>query len=461
MTITQSSATQAASIWGGGPPPPRRGFAIMSVLAAMTLVVLDAGMINVALPTLSHAFGSPAAQTVMTVTAYQTALVMALLPAAALGERLGNRLVFQVGVGAFVLASILCAVSPSLPWLIAARFLQGLGGSAVMALGVALLRQSVPHDQLGAAVGWNALAVALSAAAAPTIGALIVAQLNWSWLFLLSIPIGVAVLMASRQLPFVTKTSTRLDLAAIALNAAAFGLLVLSVQQAPHSLVIAGLLAVATVAAFIVLILREAPKRAPLFPLDLLRERSFSFSVIASVLCFTGQTAALVALPFYLQHGLGQTPLTVGLTLSPWPLAVAATSALAGRLSDRLPTAWLCAFGGGVFGVGLGMMAALSPTDSTYPIVALSALSGVGFGLFQVPNNRNLFSAAPADRSGAAGAMQGTARLTGQVSGALLMTLLFTAAPLIAAARIGLAIGAGFALAAGLVSILRPETRGA
>jgi len=424
----------------------------------MTMVVLDAGMVNVALPSLSLAFGSSPGQTVAAVTAYQTALVMALLPAAALGERLGNRFVFQGGVGLFVLASLLSAVSPSLQWLIPARFLQGLGGSAVMALGVALLRRSVPADRLGAAVGWNALAVALSAAAAPTVGALIVARLDWPWLFLPSFPIGAIVLMASRQLPRVAKTSKGLDLPAIALNAGAFGLLVLAVQAVAHSLVEAGLLVIGSLVSFTLLILREAPKAAPLLPLDLLRERSFSLSVIASILCFTGQTAALVALPFYLQQGLGQTALTVGLVLSPWPLAVAATSALAGILSDRLPTAWLCALGGGVLGAGLGAMAALSSSASISPIIGLSALSGVGFGLFQVPNNRNLFSAAPAVRSGAAGAMQGTARLTGQIGGALMMTLLFNAAPLIAAARLGLAIAAGFALTAGLVSLLRTET---
>lgn len=455
-----AAATPHRSVWSGGLPQPARGFAIASVLAAMTLVVLDAGMVNVALPTLAEAFDAPPDQVVRAVTAYQAALLMALLPCAALGERFGARPVFQAGATVFVLGAGLCAASPSLSWLVAARFLQGLGGSAVMALGVSLLRHSVSGDRLGEAVGWNALTVALSAAAAPTLGALIVVRAGWPGLFLLGVPIGAIVLTASRHLPVVERTATGLDFVSIALSAAGFGLLVLSVQTLTHSPLAAGLSVAAAAIAFACLIRREHPKPHPLLPLDLLRGRPFSLSIAASVCCFTGQTAALVALPFYLQHGLGLSPLGAGLTLSPWPLAVAATSVLAGRLSDRLPTAWLCALGGGVLAIGLGAIAARSPTGAPGPVMVLAALSGVGFGLFQAPNNRTLFSAAPLARSGAAGAMQGAARLTGQVSGALIMTMLFTAAPPVGAARIGLTLGAGFALAAGLMSVLRSQAKG-
>ena len=124
---------------------PRRTVAIASVLAAMVLVVLDAAIANVALPTIARSLQVTPAMSVWVITAYQTALVMALLPCAALGESLGYRRVFTAGVALFTAASVLCALSPSLPWLVAARFLQGLGGAAVMALGVALLRVVVPH----------------------------------------------------------------------------------------------------------------------------------------------------------------------------------------------------------------------------------------------------------------------------------------------------------------------------
>jgi DHA2 family multidrug resistance protein-like MFS transporter len=442
-----------------GLPQPARRFAITAVLAAMSLVVLDAGMVNVAMPSIADALAAKPGDVVPVVTACQTALVMALLPCAALGERFGNRRVFQIGVCLFVLGSLLCAASASLPWLIAARFLQGLGGAAVMALGIALLRFTVAHDQLGTAVGWNALTVALCSAAAPTIGALVIARADWQWLFLLSVPTGVIALFASRFLPTVAPGVKALDLPSMALNAAGFGLVVLAVEALHHTPLSAPGLGAGAVVAFTLLLRREVKKSAPLFPLDLLRERSFGLSVVASVCCFTGQTAALIALPFYLQHGLGLSPLTVAFYLSPWPIAVAVTAGIAGRLSDRIPTAQLCAFGAALLASGLAAMAVWPLSEALLPLPGLSALCGVGFGLFQVPNNRNMFLNAPPHRSGAAGGMQGTARLTGQLSGALLMTALFVITPFLAAPRWGLALGAGFALASGLVSLIRTSSK--
>ena len=119
--------------WG----EPRRLAAIGCVLAALVLVVLDSAIANVALPTIAHALRETPAMSVWVVTAYQMALVMALLPCAALGESLGYRRVYTIGVAVFTAASLLCAISPSLPFLVAARFLQGLGGAAIMSLGVA------------------------------------------------------------------------------------------------------------------------------------------------------------------------------------------------------------------------------------------------------------------------------------------------------------------------------------
>ena len=441
-----------------GLPQPDRRLAITAVLAAMSLVVLDAGMVNVAMPSIADALVAKPSQVVLVVTAYQTALVMALLPCAALGERFGYRRVFQIGVCMFLIGSLLCAASGSLAWLVAARFLQGLGGAAVMALGIALLRSTVAHDRFGIAVGWNALTVALCSAAAPTIGALIIARADWQWLFLLSVPTSLLALFASRFLPFTPLGAKALDLPSIALNAAGFGLLVLAVEALPQSPSWALGLGAAAALAFVFLFRRESKRSAPLFPLDLLLERSFGLSVVASVCCFTGQTAALIALPFYLQHGLGLSPLTVAFYLSPWPIAVAATAGIAGRMSDRVPTAQLCALGAGLLALGLAAMAVWPLSETPLPSLGLSALCGVGFGLFQVPNNRNMFLNAPPHRSGAAGGMQGTARLTGQLSGAVLMTGLFVMTPLLAAARWGLALGAGFTLVSCVVSLVRTSS---
>ncbi|MBL8719134.1 MAG: MFS transporter [Myxococcales bacterium] len=205
----------------------------------------------------------------------------------------------------------------------------------------------------------------------------------------------------------------------------------------------------------VALVRREAPRKAPLIPLDLLRDRSFRLSVIASVTCFVGQSATMLALPFHLHHGLHQSALATGLLMTPWPLTVVVVAPLAGKLSERVSGAALCAIGGALLAVGLASAALVPLHGSPLLLVPLLVVSGAGFGLFQVSNNRNMLVSAPRERSGAAGGMQATARLTGQTLGALGMTLLFALTSIERAPRLGLMIAAALTLTAGLVSTLR------
>ena len=437
---------------------PRRTVAIAAVLAAMVLAVLDTAIANVALPTIAQSMQVTPGTSVWIITAYQTALVMGLLPCAALGESLGFRRVFTLGVALFTAASVLCALSPSLPWLVAARFLQGLGAAAIMALGIALLRLVVPQRQLGAAIAWNALTVALSSAAGPTIGAAILSSASWPWLFAVNLPLGAMVLYAARALPDRPGSARRLDRLSVALNVGALASLVVGAEVLVTEPALAvALLAVAALG-LTALVRREMQSQAPLIPLDLLRAASFRTSVIASVCCFSGVTMALLALPFYLQHSLGQDTLATGLYMTPWPLTVAFVAPLVGRLADRVSTAWLCAVGGACLAVGLTATSLWPLQGSALPLVPLTMLCGLGFGLFQVPNNRNMFLSTPPERSGAAGGMQASARLAGQTAGGVAMSLLFTVASAEAAPRIGLAMGALLTLAAGLASTLRVKS---
>jgi DHA2 family multidrug resistance protein-like MFS transporter len=437
------------------PREPKHTAAIAAVLAAMVLVVLDAAIANVALPTIARSLEVTPAASMWVVIAYQSALLMALLPCAALGESLGHRRVFVAGVALFIAASVLCALSPSLPWLVAARFVQGLGGSAVLALGVALLRVVVAPPRLGAAIGWNALAVALSAAAGPPLGAALLSVSSWHGLFAVNLPLGMMVLFSARALPRVAGTGRRLDLFSAALNAGVFATMLLGAEMLATKPAATVLLFAATALAAATLVRRESAKEAPLVPLDLLRASSFRVSVIASVCCFAGQSSGMVALPFYLQQGLGQDTLTAGLYMTAWPMSVAIVAPFAGRLADRVASAWTCAAGALCLACGLGLAAAWPLATDPRPLMPITMLCGTGFALFNVGNNRNLFLAAPAERSGAAGGMQGTARLFGQTVGSVLATLLFTAAPADVAPRIGLAVGAMWALAAGVVSAAR------
>lgn len=457
VASTDSNALRGAADEGAGTGLLgfRRASAIACVLAALALVVLDAVIANVALPAIARSLLVSPADSVRVVTAYQMALVMTLLPCAALGESLGYKRVYTAGVALFVLGSALCALAPSLSFLVTARFIQGLGGAAIMALGVALLRFSVSQRQLGAAIGWNTLTVALSSAAGPALGAIVLSNASWRWLFAINLPLGALALLATRALPDVPGTARRLDLISVALNAAVFAALVVGAELVAAKLGAAALVLAAAGLGLYALVRRELPKETPMIPLDLLREPSFRISVLASVCNFVGQSAAMISLPFYLQHGLKQDVFRTGLLMTPWPLAVAVVAPIAGRLADRISGAVLCLVGGGLLATGLALAALLPLQPRPLALIPCLLLAGLGFGLFQVSNNRNMFLAAPRARSGAAGGVQGTARLTGQTIGAILMTALLTVLPLELAPRVGLGMGAALMLVAGLVSMLR------
>ncbi|WP_342593291.1 MFS transporter [Ramlibacter agri] len=427
-----------------------------AILGAGILVVLDGSIANVALPAMAASLHAAPADAVWITTAYQLAVVMFLLPASALGDSLGYRRVFVGGVALFTAASLLCALAPTLPLLVAARCLQGLGAAAVMPLGLALLRFTYPRAMLARAISWNALAVAGATATGPALGAFVLSVAGWPWLFAANLPIGALVLAACRWLPRPEPSGKRIDGGSVALNATLFASFVLASDRlAPHPWQGIALYAL-SLACAVSLVRRERRKAAPLVPLDLLRVPSFRASIVASVCCFTAQMAGFVALSFYLQHVLGQGPAATGLWMTPWPVAVMLAAPLSARLAQKVPTALLCAAGAACLAAGLGLCA-MWPLHggSALPLSAFTSLAGFGFGLFQTPNNQNMLLAAPRERSGAAGGAQGTARLTGLTLGSLLMSLLFGAMATPAAVRCGLAIAAAAAIAGSVASLLR------
>ena len=432
--------------------------AIVAVLTAMALVVLDAAMVNVAMPGIAHGLAVAPHQALRVVTVYQTAVVAALLPCAALGERFGSQRIFLTGVALFAAAATFGSVSQTLEQLMIARFLQGLGGAAIMALGIALLRQTLPGELMGAAIGWNALTVALCSAAGPSLGAIMISTAGWQPLFLIHLPLAVVAFGAGFHVRAPANTSAQLDPLSMLVSAAGFGSLMFGATAIAKHAVAGASLILASGLLFWGLIVREAPKRFPLVPIDLVRIRAFRLSVLASVSCFIGQAAGMLALPFHLQQTLGQSTLMTGLYMTAWPLAVSIAALANRRLADRLSAAVLCSLGASLIAAGL-LCASLLPVDAD-PIWLSTAIAfcGLGFGIFQVPNNQTMYLAAPVARSAAAGGMQGTARLTGQTLGSVLVTILFVWSPTNSAPTLAMSLGAAFALvAAGLSGLqVRP-----
>ncbi|MBC7477285.1 MAG: MFS transporter [Pseudorhodobacter sp.] len=425
------------------------------LLTTLTLVVLDGAIANLALPSIAASLRASPDATVWVVTAYQLAVLVALLPCGALGEKLGARRVYLAGVAVFTLASAGCALSGSLTMLVVARFAQGLGGGAIMALAVMNLRHVVPHRLVGTIIGINAMVIAIASAAGPGIAGAILTVASWPWLFAVNIPLGLIVLVFGFVLPFTPGQARRIPGAAMVINGAMFVLFFVGGDRLVQQPLLGGAMMLGAVLCLAALLRVQRGSATPLLPTDLLALPAFRIALIASVSCFTGQMLSLIALPFYLQHGLGMTPIEAGLYMMPLPAATAVIAPISGRLADRFKTAWLCGAGGGLMAVGLAAIAVLPSGPGGTMVIAGTMVAGLGFGLFQTPNNRILLLSAPRARSGAAGAMQGTARLSGQTLGAIVMAILFAVLAPTLAPELALLVAAVFAGLAALISLGR------
>ena len=449
-----------------GLPPRERVLAMAAISLAMTMAVLDGAIVNVALPVMAKDLAVPPSAAIFVVNGYQIAVTAALLPFASLGDILGYRRVYLSGLAVFVAASLACALSPNLSVLIAARIAQGLGAAGIMSVNIALVRFVYPNRMIGRGVGNVALVVAMASAAGPTVAAAILSVASWPWLFLVNLPVGlVALLVASRTLPVTPRSRARFDLPSALLNAVTFGLLIIGIdglgEEAGRGLAlaeIAGALAVGTV-----LVLYQLRLPVPLLPVDLLRIPAFALSMATSIASFGSQMIAYLALPFYLQDVLHLSETRTGFLMTPWPIAIALMAPISGRLSDRFPPGILGGIGLAVMAAGLTGLALLPAEPTTLDIVWRLTVCGLGFGMFQSPNNRVILTSAPRERSGGASGMQSTARLTGQSLGAAWVAVLFGLTHGTGAERaIAFSLWSAVALAVfgGVASVLRRQPEG-
>ena len=170
---------------------------------------------------------------------------------------------------------------------------------------------------------------------------------------------------------------------------------------------------------------RERRMAIPMLPFDLLRLPVFALSMMTSISSFAAQTMAYVALPFYFQHTLGRSEVATGFLMTPWPLVTAFVAPIAGRLSDRFAPARLASFGLIIQAIGLASIALIGSAPSSFDLTWRLAVCGLGFGLFQSPNNRIIISSAPRERSGGASGLQSMGRLLGQSMGAAFVAIVF------------------------------------
>ena len=233
MSTETISADKPAAI--DGLPADRRDWAAAAIFTALAMASLDTAIANIALPAIAADLHVGPADVIWVVNVYQIALVATLLPLAALGEIVGHHRIYLAGLLLFTLASLACACAWSLPSLLVARVLQGLGASGIMSVNTALVRFVYPGRLQGRGFGHNAMVVATAFTLGPTIASGILALGRGRWLFAVNIPFGlVAILIGLKTLPRTPRATHAFDFPGALLAAGCLGLFMLGVGSAAH-----------------------------------------------------------------------------------------------------------------------------------------------------------------------------------------------------------------------------------
>jgi DHA2 family multidrug resistance protein-like MFS transporter len=452
--LGESLVVVEAVVETGDVPLWQRRAVMACAVLGVVLSNLDSAIANIALPTIARELAASPAATVWVVNSYQLAVTICLLPAAACSEILGLKRVYAFGLIVFTIASLACALAQSLDVLVAARVVQGIGGSCVAALGPGLVRLIYPRRLIGGGLALIALSVAVAGAVGPTVASLILSVATWPWLFLVNLPVGlVAVPLFLIASPLTPGRKHPFDMAGALLSAVALGLLVVGVGGLGSHPRLAISETLAGLAGLALLVWHQARRPLPLLPLDLMRIPIFALSAGTSACAYAAQILAYISLPFLFQTEMHRSAVETGLLVTPWPVLVAISAPIAGRLTARHSPLLLGTIGLVVMMIGLVALIALPADPAVWDIAWRMALCGIGFGFYQTPNNMVMMTAGPIARNNAASGMMAFSRVIGWSLGSALVALIFavrgtggTTACLVAAVLI-CALGAGFSIA--------------
>jgi EmrB/QacA subfamily drug resistance transporter len=356
-----------------------------------------------------------------------------LLSAAALGDRLGRRLVFAVGIGVFTVSSAAAALAPSTDALIAARALQGLGAAVIAPLSLTLLSEAFSADRRGLALGiWSGVS-GLGVALGPVVGGAVVEGFSWQWIFWLNVPIGLALAPAALGILAESRgPNARLDLPGVALVSTGLLGVVFGIVRAQAlgwtSTTVIGSLAAgaALLAAFVAWELR-AP--APMLPMRLFRNRGFSATNGVSLAMFFGAFGSIFLLAQFFQVAQGYSPLEAGIRTLPWTAMPIFVAPLAGILSDRIGSRPLMATGLALQATALAWLAVVIEPDTAYGLfVPAFVMAGSGMALVFAPSANAVLSSVRPEEAGQASGATNTIREIGGVLGVAVLATVFTSA---------------------------------
>lgn len=411
---------------------PRPIWTLVLTAIAFFMVGLDALVVVTALPAIHRDLGASLSTLEWTVNAFTLAYAAGIITAAALGDRLGRRRLFVMGLVLFSAASAACALAPTTGLLIAARAVQGVGAAMIMPLSLTILASAFPPERRGAVVGiWGGIG-GLAIASGPLVGGAITQGLDWHWVFWVNVPIGLVAAALSRvRLTESFGPATRLDLPAVALAtggavAIVWGLIrsgeVGWTSQQTVGLLVAGLILIAVFLAW------ERQASEPMLPLRLFAHRGFAAANATGFLMAGAITAAAFLTAQYFQLALGYSPLAAGLRLLPWTATPLVIAPLGGLLSDRIGPRPILAVGMLLQGLGLGWIAAIASTGAGYGgFVIPLIVAGIGVSLALPVASAAVVSAVHPRDMGKASGVNSTLQRLGAAFAVAIAAAVFTA----------------------------------
>jgi EmrB/QacA subfamily drug resistance transporter len=409
----------------------RGRWVVAATVLGSGIAMLDATVVGIALPSIGRDFHGGVGTLQWVVTGYTLTLAAFLLLGGALGDHYGRRRVFAIGVAWFAVASALCGIAPTSGFLIAARAVQGIGGALLAPGSLAILQTSFRADDRARAIGaWSGLA-GVASAAGPLVGGYLLAIGSWRWVFFINLPVSAAVLViTARHVPESRDPSAtgRVDIVGASLAVVFLAGLTYGLIEAPTrgwtSPAVVACLVVAAVSAPVFLVV-EHRRAKPMLPLGLFRSRQFSGANGVTFAVYGALGGALFLLPVELQIVKGYSPLEAGISLLPLTLVMLAFSARSGALSARIGPRLQMTVGPLIVGAGLFLLVrATNPGSYWTQVFPAVLVFAIGLAITVAPLTATAMSAAPAEHSGVASAVNNVvARAAGLLAVAVLPLL--------------------------------------
>ncbi|MBZ9622297.1 MFS transporter [Clostridium sp. FP2] len=405
---------------------------ILFIVVMVTFMcTLDSSIVNVALPVMAKALNVSSGNIQLVVTSYLIIISATILVFGRLGDVVGKTKVFKFGLALFTLGSLLCGITSSLPVLVFARVIQGIGAAGTMANNQGIITEVFPVNERGKALGITGTFVALGSLVGPALGGFIVSTTSWEYIFLINVPIGIITLFYSlRILPKGHKTA---KVKSDGLGALLFMFAIVPLFVAlgkgqeigfTNPIILLGFLI--AIISFISFIKVEKLRESPLLQLEIFEDKLFSLSIFCGFISFVAIFCSIIIQPFYLQDVLKFSPASTGVILMIFPLILSVVAPISGHLSDKIGSEILTFIGLVLTSLGLLLMSTLNEQSSIISMVIFIATMSVGNGLFQSPNNSLVMSTVPKDKLGIAGSVNALVRNLGMVCGiALATTILY------------------------------------